>query len=335
MPDNNRAFIPGGEFDFINAPSTPLGFGGIERRVDVRDFELGSYQPPATIPQVYKPDVSDIPVYMQGMYPTCGAHAGAFKATLMRKYKTAVTTSLSPKYLWDEIKQIDGFPLQDGTDMTSIFKSIAKTGDCQISLLPNDLRFSLESYSSISNVTPEMVQDASLNLIKNYAFTNNPTMEQIKESIYLNKAVVALVDIGDGWWLPDYAHVLPLRLGNKVGHHFIVLWGYDMNYIYFRNSWSQAWGNKGDGYFDQSYVPHILEIGAAIFLSNQFIFTKDLQYGDAGNDVLNLQRRLNIIPDTGFFGKITKAAVIKYQLANGLPGTGYCGVLTRTKLNLS
>lgn len=312
---------------------TPFGFGGIERRVDPRDFELGSYQIPTSIPAVYKPDVSDIPVYFQGTFPTCGAHAGAFKATLMRKYKTAATISLSPKYLWDEIKQIDGFPLEDGTDMASIFKSIAKTGDCLTTLLPNDLGTSLQSYSSISNVTPAMVVNGSQNLINGYAFTNNPTMGQIKQSIYMNKAVIALVDIGDGWWLPDYAHVLPLKLGNKVGHHFIVLWGYDETNVYFRQSWGTQWGNNGDGYFNQSYISNVLEIGSALFLPNQFIFTKDMQRGDANNDVLQLQRRLGVVPDTSYFGPITLTAVKAYQLANKLPTTGFVGPLTRTKLN--
>jgi hypothetical protein len=251
----------------------------------------------------------------------------------MHKYRTAMKVSLSPKYLWDEIKQMDGFPLEDGTDMTSIFKSIASKGVCDINLLPNDLGPSLQTYSSISNVTPQMVINAAQNLVNSYAFTNNPTMAQIKEAIYMNKAVVALIDIGDGFWLPDWKHVLPLKLGNKVGHHFIVLWGYDDTNIYFRNSWGTQWGNNGDGYFNASYISHVLEIGSVILLPNQFIFTKDLQRGDSGNDILQLQRRLGVIPDTSFFGSITLAAVKAYQAANKLPTTGFVGPLTRTKLN--
>ncbi len=316
-------------------PSSPLGFGGLPRRVDPTNFELGSYQPvtPVVTPPVFKPDVSTIPVYMQGEYPTCGAHAGAFFASLLETHITGKPQSFSPKYLWDEIKQIDGFPLNDGTDMTSIFKSLAKTGDCSLALLPNDLNGSLEGYSLISNVKPAMLNDGQQNLIKNYAFANNPSMTQIKEAIYRNKAVIALVDIGDGFWLPDWHHVLPLKLGKFVGHHFIILWGYDEQYVYFRNSWSADWGNKGDGYFDQSYVPHVLEIGTAIALHNSFIFTRDMQYGDANNDVLQMQRRLGVIPDTSFFGNITLAAVKAYQAANKLPQTGFVGPLTRTRLN--
>jgi len=311
-----------------------MGFGGVPRRVDPRDFELGSYQIPAVIPPVFMPDVSTIPVYMQGTYPTCGGHAGAFFASLLQTHKSGNITSFSPKYLWDEIKQIDGFPLNDGTDMTSILKSLTKTGDCLSELLPNDLGASLQTYSDISNVTLAMQNNGQQNLIKNYAFTNTPTMAQIKEAIYLNKAVLALIDIGDGFWLPDWAHVLPIKLGNPVGHHFITLWGYDETRIWFRNSWSTSWGIKGDGYFDSTYVPHVLEIGTAIALPNQFIFTKDMQRGDANNDILELQRRLGVAPDSGFFGPITLAAVKAFQIAHNItPVSGYVGVKTRTVLN--
>lgn len=313
--------------------NTPLGFGGLERTVNPRDFELGSYQLPIAIPTSFMPDVSEIPVYNQSTYPTCGAHAGAFLDSKLQSDSQGVMKSLSPKYLWDEIKQIDGFPLSDGTDMTSIFKSLIKTGDCDLSILPNNLGASLEEYSTIGNVTPQMQINGSQNVLKNYAFTNNPTFGQIKQAIYLNKAVLALIDIGDGFWLPDWQHVLPLKLGNKVGHHFIGLWGYNESQVWFRNSWGTEWGVNGDGYFDQTYVPHILEIGTTIVLPNQFIFTKDMQRGDANNDVIQLQRRLGVVPDSGFFGPLTAAAVKAYQATNKLPTTSYVGPLTRAKLN--
>lgn len=311
------------------APSTPLGFGGIERRIEPRDFELGAYQLPIAIPDTFMPtNVAQVPVYMQGTYPTCGGHAGATFDGILQGGR-----ALSPKYLWDEIKQFDGFAFSDGTDMASIFKSLSSTGDCAISLLPNDLGTTLQQYSKITNVTTAMISDGVHSRITNYAYTNNPTFAQIKQAIFQNKAVIALVDIGDGWWLPDWGHVTPLRLGNKVGHHFIILWGYDQTRIWFRSSWSNLWALNGDNYFLQDYVPHVLEIGTALILPYQFIFTLDMQFGDANNDVIQLQRRLGVIPDSGWFGPITKIAVQKYQAANGIPSTGYVGTITRTRLN--
>lgn len=76
----------------------------------------------------------------------------------------------------------------------------------------------------------------------------------------------------------------------------------------------------------------------------QNIFQSDLSVGQTNPDVANLQTWLiehgfNIpaissgITSKGYFGSQTKSAVAKYQLSIGLPGTGFVGPLTRTKLN--
>jgi hypothetical protein len=72
--------------------------------------------------------------------------------------------------------------------------------------------------------------------------------------------------------------------------------------------------------------------------AEKFIFTLLLKMGSRGNEVIELQKFLNAagydcgIVD-GIFGKLTKAAVIKFQLANGLVGDGIVGPLTRAVLN--
>lgn len=248
--------------------------------------------------------------------------------------------ALSPKYLWKQIKLIDGFPPADGTDMRSIMKALSNTGDCSISLMSNNLAPSFEDYTDPSKLTDAIKREAYNQDITAYAFTYSPTWDQICAAIYKNRAVIALVDIGDGWWTGinggswQEKDVLPLKLGNKVGRHFITLHSYDANYIYFRNSWSDQWGRKGNGYFDRSYMPHVLEIGTALKLPVPFIFTKDLSQNMSNNDVLQLQNRLKVVPNTGFFGTITLAAVKAYQSKYGLPTTGFVGPLTRAKLNL-
>ncbi len=71
-------------------------------------------------------------------------------------------------------------------------------------------------------------------------------------------------------------------------------------------------------------------------------FTRDLTEGMSGADVKCLQALLNVTPQTGYFGPLTKSAVIKFQEDNaasiltplGLTsGTGYVGAKTRAKLN--
>ncbi len=72
--------------------------------------------------------------------------------------------------------------------------------------------------------------------------------------------------------------------------------------------------------------------------SGKYVFTKTLQVGSTGTEVTELQKRLTSEgvyagPVTGYFGQLTKAGVMKYQAAHGLPSVGVVGPLTRAQLN--
>lgn len=71
------------------------------------------------------------------------------------------------------------------------------------------------------------------------------------------------------------------------------------------------------------------------------LFTKDMKEGDQNGDVRNLQIMLGVTP-TGYYGPKTKAAVLSFQINNGVPLSfweryvargKYCGPKTREKLN--
>jgi len=79
--------------------------------------------------------------------------------------------------------------------------------------------------------------------------------------------------------------------------------------------------------------------------SSSYTFTKTLKYKMIDNEVKELQKYLNthnyLVATTGYgslnnettyFGKKTKAAVIKFQLANGLVGDGVVGPKTKAEL---
>ena len=311
----------------------PFATGAVTRPKDSRDFGLATYQPPITLPEVFMQDMTAIPVMNQSIYPTCGGHAGAALDSFLQQ------KPLSPKYLWKQIKLIDGYPNEDGTDMRSIMKTLVAQGDCRLALCPNDLGISLVDYTDPTQLTAEMKHDAYNYDLTNYAFNDIPTWDEIRQAIYQNKAVIALVKCGTGWYQDVNGNgswaekdVLPLNLGKYTSGHFITLYGYDQNYIYFRNSWSTAWGQGGNGYFDRSYLSNVREIGTALMLPAQFIFTHNLWYGQTSNDVIQLQKRLSVI-QTGFFGSLTFAAVRAYQTTKGISTTGFCGPLTRAALN--
>jgi peptidoglycan hydrolase-like protein with peptidoglycan-binding domain len=72
-------------------------------------------------------------------------------------------------------------------------------------------------------------------------------------------------------------------------------------------------------------------------------FTQDLTVGSTGAQVSALQQVLVsngylTMPAgvaMGYFGSLTKSAVMKWQAASGLPSTGFFGPLSRAKLNAS
>ncbi len=89
-------------------------------------------------------------------------------------------------------------------------------------------------------------------------------------------------------------------------------------------------------------------LGAVGFIqaaqAQSYTFTRDLSVGATGSDVSALQDVLiqsgfnipsissGFVPK-GYFGAQTRAAIVAYQSANGIPGTGYVGPLTRGRLN--
>ncbi len=72
--------------------------------------------------------------------------------------------------------------------------------------------------------------------------------------------------------------------------------------------------------------------------ASTFNFLKNLSLGSKGVDVVELQKllikeKLLSTSATGYFGPLTKVALLKWQAKNKLPSTGYFGPITRTFLN--
>jgi len=134
---------------------------------------------------------------------------------------------------------------------------------------------------------------------------------------------------------------------NEVGEHTITYTATDragnsatisrtVNVIRVRSGGSSSGG---------SYIAPVISnpivanpMAGQVLGAEKFNFTLWLKYGSRGNEVMELQKFLNNaghdcgIAD-GIFGPKTKAAVIKFQLANGLAGDSIVGPLTRAVLN--
>lgn len=315
---------------------TPIGLGGNRRPYDPLDYTLTAYAgTPIARPDTYSSLIQM--TYMQSRFGTCGSHAGAEVASII------FGLPLSPKFLWKIIKTIDSYGLNSGTDIRSIFKALQR-GICEYSLMPNPTEIgeypeslTIEVYSDISEITAAQRQNALKYVVPNYAIEDNPTSDQIKDAIFQHKAVILLVDCGDGWYKPSWANkdVNPLHLGKFVGHHFIAASQYGLTVIDGTNSWSTEWGDNGLFHFLENYMPHVLEMGIPIMpTAATYQFNNNLYFGMLVNpDVHALQVKLGVLPATGNFGPLTFAAVRKYQIARNISGTGFVGPLTRAQLN--
>lgn len=317
---------------YLNTNTPTLG--GIQRTQNTTDFPLGAFTP-TVCPPSYTTDISNLFTENQMKLPDCGANGGGELKGVQDNFRPSVA------YLWKRIKQIDNYPPEAGTDLLSIMKALNKVGVCSFKLLPTDSTQDLKTFTDPSVITQEMDADAQDHRIDTYAFQFNPTMEQIKSAIYTHGVVIALIRVGSEFWTPSWAakDILPLRPPvSPVGGHFILLYGYDKENIYFRNSWGNSWGANGNGYFNSSYIPYVVEMGTAVDTSGGR-FKQNLEYGMANLDVYSLQKFLvkggygNFVP-TAFFGEKTRQAVIAYQKAKGIkPTLGFFYQVTRGYVN--
>ena len=205
--------------------------GALPRPSDKRDILLGSVQAPASIPASFIPDVSWLVRNYQGQTPTCGAHAFShFQAILEHALTPTVNQRYTPRFSWIEIKLIDGYPLEDGTDMRSIFKAAQNNGTADFEPLENDIILPIATYSEASAITPDMVTNASSKKISSYAF-GNTDFQSLCQYIYQSKAVLLLIKCDDGLW----GTTTPTFTTPTYGH-FIVAYGYDENFIYIVDS---------------------------------------------------------------------------------------------------
>jgi hypothetical protein len=239
-----------------------LNLGALERKPDNRDILLGAVQAPVSIPASYIPDVSWLKRNYQGQTPTCGAHAAShFQAILEHNIDPAAIQRYSPRYLWTKIKQIDGFALDAGTDMRSIFKVLQNAGADDFEPLENDVTLPLPTYSSPSAITADMDTNAANKKINSYGF-GNTDFDSLCQYIFQKKAVLLLIKCDDQFW----QSAAPVFTTPKYGH-FITAFGYDENSIRIIDSAdpNDPWAIKT---IDKKYITSqfFFESGTAIDL---------------------------------------------------------------------
>lgn len=205
-----------------------MNLGAKPRTKDPRDILLGKVQAPLSIPPVFLPDNSWLKINFQGQTPFCGEHAGAHLKAILEHNDNGSTPRFTPRFGAIKLKDphssvYDGFPIDDGTTMTAIFKWLKNIGADSFDPLENDVMLPLPTYCDPSVLTDPMTADAANHKILSYAF-DALTFEDLCQAIYQNKAVLILIKCDNGFWgtaTPTFT--------KPIDGHFIVADGYDEN----------------------------------------------------------------------------------------------------------
>lgn len=212
--------------------------GALKNTKDLRDVQLVQVQTPVSIPNKYITDISWIPVMNQKSLGACVGHAHALIHIYNEFKENNLKEKLSPRFLYALSKKIDGLKEQ-GTHPRTTASVMFNKGCPHEGFCLNNTSLSHEDYINIVE-SDEMLKDAAKYKIKGYAFVAN-NKDALKQAIFQNGLVAITISVGN--------FDNPIKPGN-LGLHRVVVYGYDGDVFFYRNSWGEEWGDKGNGYFN-------------------------------------------------------------------------------------
>lgn len=344
--------------------------GAIASPRDYRDeyaaAAMAAIVPDVTLPESFK---SDIPgeVLDQNQTPSCVSHAWA---VAMRKWwfdRHGELVDFSPRFLDVLVKRYDGLGVVEtrkdsGTYPRLVCKLAAEFGCATTKTVPNNTELPTLQYRDDSVLTAEAFAEAKKYRIPGFVRIGTDR-GALRLGSYLYGAVSTLVRIGSEWWLPSWnaKDIDPLRPpAVVVSGHEVITNGWQGDALeWLRNSWSAAWGIKGDAHYNAAkYAPYVVEAWAIAqipkdlkdFLKTlpspsdfQYRYETDVHRGDESEEVKFVQIALMILghlapvppEQLGMYGPRTASAVLAFQKAHGIrnPSANDVGPKTRAQLN--
>lgn len=249
------------------------GTGAIKSPLDVRNIKTSTIRKDGVAgsseyPESYFTDISIIPVWDQGSKPSCVAHA----IGTMKEYFDTIDTGSFVRYskrgFYARCKATDGIPNVDGTYPGKAMSIIKSEGIADESLIKDDITLSREEYNN-PGIAEKEFANAQPKIIRSYAWAHSNDFEGLKHDIFDFKLVAVLISL-DNRFFHYTGGVLPIPKTRLSGHE-MVAYGYDKDYIYFRNSHGEDWGEKGNGKFDESYMNYLEEALTMVDLPNEYV----------------------------------------------------------------
>jgi len=225
------------------------GLGCIKDRIDARDYLMRVYLPAIKLPKKIDWTKNMSQVRDQGNEGTC---VGFATSCGMKEYQEGVDYNklvlLSPRYLYNECKKIDGMPEQEGTTIRAAMQVLNKKGVCQEKFWP---------YKPHQKDKAEKGAYANAKKFRIITYARILNLNELRLALSAKGPCVIGVEVFSGMVKTKTGEVpMPKKNEPALGGHAICPVGYDdkEKLVKFKNSWSDKWGKAGYGFLPYAYI---------------------------------------------------------------------------------
>lgn len=319
--------------------------GGVQSRPDNRRYqwsEIGANSAPfdwstevdveAKVAQAIGAPLFKIPIKAQNGSGSCGGQAWSYLAEIQEALATGTFEERSAKYVYSQTFWPNGGG-SVGSDNAAIYSRQGVAREALLTSYDAGLPPSEAFMERPMDITDAMRVDAKTDRAYPYASVAT-NIDSAAQAIRDNGGIILLISGSNNGTWGSSTPTAP-KPGDIVWRHFICAIKAKMlngkKAICFLNSWGGAVGENGqqwltEDYFNASPAP-ILEVWTHVYNQNPpttgftHNFATNIKYGDNSGEVVALQTALQLqgffpstLPATGYFGTITSAAVLAFQV---------------------
>jgi C1A family cysteine protease len=197
---------------------------------------------------------SDFQIFDQGYLGSCTANA----VVALKEYNDHIDNTAAQGYYfnlsrlflyWHERDLINTINEDSGAFIRDGMKVMNQIGCCGESFFPYD------PHTFTNTPSKDAEENAGLHKISEYHRVM--TLHDLKSALAQGKPVVFGMDVYASFESEEVAHTgyvpMPQPGEQNLGGHAVLAVGYKDGYIIVRNSWGEAWGDKGYFYLPEAY----------------------------------------------------------------------------------